>query len=169
FKDLGDGKVEIGIHVTDVAHFVKHNSLVDREAKKRGTGVYLMNRSVNMLPPKLAQEVCCLEPDQERYAVSVVLNVNAATGRINDDETWVGKSVIKSSGKLAYDEVDAVINGKDSSLSETRKQQILMLHNVTQKFRQARFGGEEAVVPPLRLLYQLDDENVPVEQNIFDS
>ncbi|KAI7135585.1 RNB-domain-containing protein [Hortaea werneckii] len=169
FKDLGDGKVEIGIHVTDVAHFVKHNSLVDREAKKRGTGVYLMNRSVNMLPPKLAQEVCCLEPDQERYAVSVVLNVNAATGRINDDETWVGKSVIKSSGKLAYDEVDAVINGKDSSLSENRKQQILMLHNVTQKFRQARFGGEEAVVPPLRLLYQLDDENVPVEQNIFDS
>lgn len=169
FKDLGDGQIEIGIHVTDVAHFVKPNSLVDREAKKRGTGVYLINRSVNMLPPKISQDVCCLAPNEERYAVSVVFKVNAATGRVVDDDTWVGKSVIKSSGKLAYEEVDSVINGNDSSLSEDRKRQILMLHNITQKFRQARFGGEEAEVPPLRLLYQLDDENVPVEQNIFDS
>lgn len=171
FKDLGDGQIEIGIHVADVAHFVKGNSLVDREAKKRGTGVYLMNRTVNMLPPKLSQEVCCLSPGEERYTVSVVFKVNAATGRVVDDETWVGKAVIKSSGKLAYEEVDAVINGTDASseIGEERKKEILMLHNIAQKFRQARFGGEEAVMPPLRLLYQLDDENVPVEQNIFDS
>jgi protein SSD1 len=169
FKDLGDGQVEIGIHVTDVAHFVKTNSLVDREAKKRGTGVYLMNRTVNMLPPKLSQDVCCLNPGEERYTVSVVFKVNAATGRVIDEETWMGKAVIKSDGKLSYEEVDAVINGNASSIAEERKKQILMLHNITQKFRQARFGGDEAVIPPLRLLYQLDDENVPVEQNIFDS
>lgn len=169
FKDLGDGLFEVGIHVADVAHFVKANSLVDREAKKRGTGVYLMNRTVNMLPPKLSQEICCLSPGEERYTVSVVFKVNAATGRVLDDETWVGKGVIKSDGKLAYDEVDAVISGNASSLGEEREKQILMLHNITQKFRQARFGGEEAVSPPLRLFYQLDDENVPVEQNIFDS
>ncbi|KAK0313216.1 Translational repressor [Friedmanniomyces endolithicus] len=169
FKDLGDGIVEVGIHVADVAHFVKPNSLVDREAKKRGTGVYLMNRTVNMLPPKLSQEVCCLSPGEERYTLSVVFKVNAATGRVLDEDTWVGKGIIKSDGKLTYEEVDAVINGNASSLNEERTKQILMLHNVTQKFRQARFGGEEAVVPPLRLFYQLDDENVPVESNIFDS
>jgi len=170
FRDLGDSQVEIGIHVTDVAHFVKANSLVDREAKKRGTGVYLMNRTVNMLPPKLSQEICCLNPGEDRYTVSVIFKVNSATGRVVDEETWVGKAVIKSSGKLSYDEVDAVINGQDtSSIDEDRKKQILMLHDVTQKLRQARFGGDEAVIPPLRLLYQLDDENVPVEQNIFDS
>ncbi|KAH9843419.1 RNB protein [Teratosphaeria destructans] len=169
FKDLGDGQVEIGIHVTDVAHFVKPNSLVDREAKKRGTGVYLMNRTVNMLPPKLSQDICCLSPGEDRYTVSVVFKVNAATGKIIDEATWVGKSVIKSSGKLSYEEVDAVINGKTSPLDSDRSQQISMLHSITQKFRQARFGGDEAVIPPLRLLYQLDDENVPVEQNIFDS
>ncbi|KAK5110347.1 hypothetical protein LTR62_006055 [Meristemomyces frigidus] len=169
FKELGDGIVEIGMHVADVAHFVKANSLVDREAKKRGTGVYLMNRIVNMLPARLSQEVCCLSPSEDRYTLSVVFKINEATGRVIEDETWVGKGVIRSDGKLEYADVDAVINGGDSSMPEDRKNQILMLHNITQKFRQARFGGEEVVSPPLRLIYQLDDENVPVEQNIFDS
>ena len=170
-KDLGDGVVEIGIHVSDVAHFVKANSLVDREAKKRGTGVYLMNRTVNMLPARLSNGVCCLLPGEERYTISVVFKVKAATGTVLDDQTWIGKGVVKSRGKLAYEDVDAVINGSasSSSLPDDRKSQILTLHSIAQKLRQARFGGDESVSPPLRLLYQLDDENVPVEQNIFDS
>lgn len=168
-KDLGDGVVEIGMHVADVAHFVKANSLVDREAKKRGTGVYLMNRTVNMLPAKLSNDICCLSPYQERYTMSVVFKVNVATGRVQEDETWVGKSIIKSSSKLSYEQVDAVINGAgSSSLDKQKETDILLLYNIALKFRQARFGGEESVNPPLRLLYQLDDENVPVEQNIFD-
>ncbi|KAF2161721.1 hypothetical protein M409DRAFT_69534 [Zasmidium cellare ATCC 36951] len=170
FKQLDDGNIEIGVHVADVAHFVKANSLVDREAKKRGTGVYLMNRTVNMLPSKLSQDVCCLMPGEERYTVSVVFKVDAATGRVIDEDTWVGKAVIKSSGKLAYEEVDAVINGNNtSSLGEERSNQILMLHSIAQRFRQARYASDETDIPPLRLLYQLDDENVPVEHNIFDS
>lgn len=172
-RDLGDGQVEIGFHVADVAHFVKANSLVDREAKKRGTAVYLMNRTVNMLPPKLSQDVCCLNPGEERYTISVVFKVNAATGRVIEEETWIGKGIIESSGKLSYDEVDAVINGASFSsagVGEERAKQILMLHSITNKFRQARYGGDTVVnIPPLRLMYQLDDENVPVEHNIFDS
>lgn len=169
-KDLGDGLYEIGVHVADVAHFVKANTLVDREAKKRGTGVYLMNRSVNMLPAKLSAEICCLQPGEERYTVSVVFKVNASTGQVFEDETWAGKSVIKSTGKLSYDEVDSVINGTGNhSLDQARVEEIKTLHSVTQRFREARFGGEESSIPPLRLMYQLDDENVPVEQNIFDS
>ena len=138
FRDLGDGQVEIGVHVTDVTHFVKANSLVDREAKKRGTGVYLMNRTVNMLPPKLSQDIACLSPGEDRYTISVVFKVNAATGRVLEEETWLGKGVIKSSGKLSYEEVDAVINGASSSsagVSEERAEQILTLHGITNKFR----------------------------------
>jgi protein SSD1 len=170
FKTLDDGKVEIGIHVADVAHFIKQNSLVDREAKKRGTAVYLTNRTVNMLPPKLSSEICCLSPGEERYTVSVVFKIDPETGRVLEDETWIGKAVIKSSGKLSYDEVDKVINGRgDAGLSPARASQIKMLHHITQLFRSARFGGRATDIPPLRLLYQLDDENVPVEHNIFDS
>jgi protein SSD1 len=169
FKYLDDGRVEIGIHVADVAHFIKANSLVDREAKKRGTAVYLMNRTVNMLPPRLSNDICCLNPGEERYTVSVVFKVDPASGRVFEDETWVGKAVIKSSGKLTYDEVDTVINGSDGEVTAARAKDIKMLHHISQKFRQTRFGDRSTDVKALRLMYQLDDENVPVEQNIFDS
>ncbi len=109
-KKLDSGSLEIGIHVADVAHFIKANSLVDREAKKRGTGVYLMNRAVSMLPPRLSTEICSLNPGEDRFTVSVVFQVDARTGNVVE-EPWIGKAVIKSSGKLSYDEVDAVING----------------------------------------------------------
>jgi protein SSD1 len=170
FKAIDDKKVEVGIHVADVAHFIKANSLVDREAKKRGTAVYLTNRTVNMLPPRLSADICCLSPGEERYTVSVVFKIDPSNGRVYEDETWIGKAVIKSSGKLSYDEVDKVINGRsDHGLSDSRLSQIKMLHHITQRFRQARFGDRSTDIPPLRLLYQLDDENVPVERNIFDS
>jgi protein SSD1 len=170
FKYLEDGRIEIGMHVADVAHFIKANSLVDREAKKRGTAVYLMNRTVNMLPPRLSSDICCLLPGQDRYTVSVVFKIDPATGHVFEDETWVGKSVINSSGKLSYDDVDSVINGRsEQELEASTVKDIQMLHHITQKFRQARFGNRTTDIPPLRLLYGLDDENVPVEENIFDS
>ncbi|KAI9691758.1 MAG: hypothetical protein M1822_007830 [Bathelium mastoideum] len=169
-KKLANGNVEIGVHVADVAHFIKSNSLVDREAKKRGTGVYLMNRSVAMLPPKLSSEICCLSPGEERYTVSVVFEIEPQSGTVVEQNTWVGKAVIKSSDKLTYEQVDGVITGNGASgLDETRSEVIQTLSHVCQKLREARFGGRSSTIPPLRLLYQLDDENVPVEQNIFDS
>ncbi|KAI9827447.1 MAG: hypothetical protein M1832_004796 [Thelocarpon impressellum] len=169
-KTVADGNVEIGIHIADVANFIKPNSLVDREAKKRGTGVYLMNRTVSMLPPKLSSEICSLSPGQERFTVSVVLKVDPRTGRIFEDETWIGKAIIKSAGKLSYKDVDAVIHGnRDISLEGATARDIDTLHAIAQKFRKARFGSSSDTIPPFRLLYQLDDENVPVEHNIFDS
>lgn len=110
-KEMTGSMVEIGIHVADAAHFIKANSLVDREAKKRGTGVYLMNRTVNMLPPRLSSEICSLSPGEERFTVSVVFKVDLESGNVVDNEAWIGKAMIKSAGKLTYDEVDAVIHG----------------------------------------------------------
>ena len=168
-KTLDDGKVEVGIHVTDVSHFIKANSLVDREAKKRGTGVYLMTRAVNMLPPRLSSEICSLLPGQDRLTVSVVFSVDPETGKV-DGDPWIGKSIIKSSGKLTYDEVDSVIKGDANvKLTGATTEDIKTLFNLANKFREERFGNRSTNIPPLRLLYQLDDENVPVEQNIFDS
>ncbi|CZR65533.1 related to SSD1 protein [Phialocephala subalpina] len=169
-KTQDDGKIEIGIHIADVAHFIKANSLVDREARKRGTAVYLMNRSCAMLPPKLASEICSLVPGKDRLTVSVVFKVNAHTGTVEDEETWIGKSIIKSSGKLTYKEVDAVLSGHlDTKLDGAEVKEIQILHAVAQKWRERRLGTNGETIAPLRLIYQLDDENVPVEQNIFDS
>lgn len=170
FKVMDDGNVEVGMHVADVAHFIKANSLVDREAKKRGTGVYLMNRTVNMLPSRLSTDLCCLNPDEERYTVSVIFKVDPMSGHVFEDETWIGKTLIKSSGKLTYDDVNTIISGSGESVLDADKvKDIQTLYQITQKLRQARFGDRIIDVPSLRLLYQLDDENVPVEENIFDS
>ncbi|KAI9711931.1 MAG: hypothetical protein M1828_001773 [Chrysothrix sp. TS-e1954] len=169
-KELDDGHVEIGMHVVDIAHFVKGNSLVDREAKKRGTGVYLMNRDVNMLPSRLSSDICCLNPGQDRYTVSVVFKVDPKSGKVSDADTWVGRSIIKSTGKLSYDDVDSVLSGQPaSSIPKDRVQDVITLRDVGRRLRQARFGDRFEDVPALRLLHQLDDENIPVEQNIFDS
>lgn len=168
-KPLGNGKVELGVHVTDVAHFIKANSLVDREAKKRGTGVYLINRGVNMLPPRLSADICSLVPGQGRLTVSVIFNVDLATGEI-EEQPWIGRSIIQSAGKLAYEEVDDVISGnKNAQLQGATVEDIEVLSQIAQKFREARFGNRSTDIPPLRLLCQLDDENVPVEQNIFNN
>ncbi|CAG8979983.1 hypothetical protein HYALB_00005156 [Hymenoscyphus albidus] len=165
-----DGKIEIGIHIADFAHFIKANSLVDREAKKRGTAVYLVNRSCAMLPPKIASEICSLTPGEERLTVSVVFKVDSHTGVVAEEHTWIGKSIIKSGGKLTYKDVDAVLSGhSDVKLVGAEIKDIQILHVVAQKFREQRLGTDGETIAPLRLIYQLDDENVPVEQNIFDS
>lgn len=169
-KHGSHGRLEIGVHIADVAHFIRAGSLVDREAKKRGTAVYLMNRSCHMLPPKISSDVCSLIPGQDRLTVSVVFQVSSTAGGVIDDETWVGKSIIKSSGKLSYREVDAVLAGsQDVSVNGVATKDIQILHAVAQKFREARLGSTSETIAPLRLLHQLDDENVPVEQNIFTS
>lgn len=168
-KHLHNGKLELGIHVADIAHFVRANSLVDREAKKRGTGVYLMNRAVNMLPPRLAADICSLVPGEDRLTVSIVFEVDQQTGTVSD-EPWVGKGVIRSAGKLTYDEVDAIITGSnDVKLQGATAEDIKSLHYIADRFRESRYGSRSSHLPSLRLLYQLDDENVPVEHNIFDS
>lgn len=135
YKVLDDKRVEIGVHVADVAHFIKANSLVDREAKKRGTAVYLMNRTVNMLPPRLSTDICCLNPGEERYTVSIVFTVDSQSGQVLDDETWIGKGVIKSSGKLSYDQVDAVIGGRGNGDLNDEQLQVVKSLNVRIPFR----------------------------------
>jgi protein SSD1 len=112
-KSLEDGKIEIGVHVPDIAHFVKPNSLVDREAKKRGTAVYLVNRFCAMLPPQLTGGVCSLSPNQDRLTVSVVFKVNPHTGAVAEGDVWIGKGIIKSGGKISLSQMDEALAGKD--------------------------------------------------------
>jgi protein SSD1 len=169
-KSRPDGKIDIGIHVADIAHFVKPNSLVDREAKKRGTSVQLKNRFCALLPPKLSTEVCSLTPEQDRLTVSVVFSVNPHTGAVGEGDSWVGRSIIKSAGKLSLQEIDdALTNPSEYKNTTVPVNTIQILNAVAQKFREARLGAGGEPIAPLRLLQQLDDENNPVQDNLFDS
>ncbi|KAI1470008.1 RNB-domain-containing protein [Daldinia caldariorum] len=169
-KTESDGKIEIGIHVPDVTHFVKPNSLVDREAKKRGTAVHLVNRTCALLPPRIASELCTLTPGEDRLTVSVVFRVNPRNGVVEEGDTWVGKSIIKSGATLALKELDdALANQAGFAHNVIQAKDAQILNAVAQKFRESRLGSEGEPMAPLRLLHQLDDENIPIQHNIFDS
>ncbi|KAI1135220.1 RNB-domain-containing protein [Hypoxylon sp. FL0543] len=169
-KTESDGKIEIGIHIPDVTHFVKPNSLVDREAKKRGTAVHLVNRTCALLPPRIASELCTLTPNEDRLTVSIVFRVNPHTGVVAEGDTWIGKSIIKSNATLTLKELDeALANQTGFTHDIVQVKDVQILNAVAQKFREARLGSEGEPMAPLRLLHQLDDENIPIQHNIFDS
>lgn len=87
-----DGTYDVGIHIADVTHFVRPNTALDRDARKRATSVYLVQRAVSMLPPILSEELCSLNPGVDRLAFSVVLTMTK-DARIT--KKWLGKSIIK--------------------------------------------------------------------------
>jgi protein SSD1 len=169
-KPRPDGKIDIGIHIPDVTHFVKPNSLVDREARKRGTSVQLLNRFCALLPSKLSTDVCSFVPEQERLAVSVVFSVNPHNGSVAEGDSWVGRSIIKSSGTVSLKDLDNALNDPSSfNNGAVPVNTIQILNAVSQKFREARLGAGGEPIAPLRLIQQLDDENNPVQSNLFDS
>jgi protein SSD1 len=87
-----DGTYDVGIHIADVSYFVKPNTALDRDARKRATSVYLVQRAVPMLPPTLSEQLCSLNPGQERLAFSVIFTMDKEAKVINK---WFGKTVIK--------------------------------------------------------------------------
>jgi len=102
--------------------------------------------------------------------VIICVHINTKTGQVDQEKTWVGKSIINSSGRVTYDDVDSVVAGRtDSKLQGATSKDISTLMEVAQKLRAARYGVDTKKIPSLRLLYQLDDENVPVESNIFNT
>ncbi len=130
-KSLPDGKIEIGIHVPDVTHFVKSNSLLDREAKKRGTAVQLVNRFCALLPPKLSGELCSLTPNQDRLTVSVVFHVNPHTGAVAEGDVWIGKGIVKSGGKLSLTQMDEALSGAAGFTHEAIEAKEIQVLNVS--------------------------------------
>lgn len=87
-----DGTYDIGVHVADVAFFVKPNSALDRDARKRATSVYLVQRAVPMLPPALSEQLCSILPGQERLAFSVIFTVTKEAKIV---KKWFGRTIIK--------------------------------------------------------------------------
>lgn len=105
WKNNEDGTVEVGIHIADVSHFVREDSALDREALSRGTSVYLVDRTIPMLPPELSNDLCSLKPGVDRLTVSAVFTLKGTT--IVD--RWFGRTVIHSEKRFTYEEADAAL------------------------------------------------------------
>lgn len=116
-RRISGGRVEVGVHIADVSYFVRPGSVLDAEARRRGTTVYLVGQRFNMLPARLSENLCSLVSGQDRLAFSVVWTLNEETLEecVGDDErpsVWVGRTVIKSQYQLSYEEAQDLLEGR---------------------------------------------------------
>ncbi|XP_071794054.1 DIS3-like exonuclease 1 [Asterias amurensis] len=111
-REMRDGKIlELGVHIADVSHFVQPNSLTDLEARQRSTTVYLADRRYDMLPEVLSAELCSLIGGVDRYAVSVMWQLDPLTYEVR--EVWYGRTIIRSAHKMFYEAAQDLHDGKD--------------------------------------------------------
>ena len=143
FKKLENGNYEIGVHIADVSHYVLPGTVVDKEAQERGTSVYLVDRTVPMLPEKLCNKLCSLRPNEEKLTFSVVVEM---TPRGKIENRWFGRTVIRSDYRFDYDGAQQIIEsaGKepaDPAVSQDLREAVLTLNKLATIMRKRRFAS----------------------------
>ena len=115
FKKLDNGNYEIGVHIADVSYYLQEGTILDDEAYKRATSVYLVDRVVPMLPEVLSNFACSLRPNEEKYTFSAVFEINEKAQLINQ---WFGRTVIYSNQRFSYEEAQSIIETKKNTIPE---------------------------------------------------
>lgn len=157
FSVLENGNYEVGVHIADVSYYVKPGTAIDREAYDRGTSVYLVDRTIPMLPEKLCNGVCSLRPNEQKLCFSVVMEMNDKAEVL---EQWFGKSVINSDQRYAYEEAQEVIDsGKANGVCD---EAILELHKLATILRAARYKEGAINFESQEVKFQLDENAKPI-------
>ncbi len=165
YRVLENGRVEVGVHIADVSYYVKPGSAIDREAYERGTSVYLVDRTIPMLPEKLCNDVCSLRQDEEKLCFSVVMEMDAK-GKVH--KTWMGKTVIRSNRRMAYEEAQAVIDSGVSDGTDVADA-ILALHGIATVLRAARYKSGAINFESQEVKFILDENAHPTGVYIKES
>ena len=163
FRKLENGNCEVGVHIADVTHYVRPHDVVDEEARRRGTSVYLVDRTVPMLPEKLCNKLCSLRPNEEKLTFSAVFEMTPL-GRIVD--RWYGKTVIYSDHRFAYEDAQKIIEAGPKAthegVSEEIKDAVLTLHNLASKLRKKRFAAGAISFDRPEMKVEVDEKGRPV-------
>ncbi len=163
FRKLENGNYEIGVHIADVTHYVRPGSVVDKEAEARGTSVYLVDRTVPMLPEKLCNKLCSLRPHEEKLTFSAVFEMTPL-GRIAGQ--WFGKTIIYSDFRFAYEEAQAIIEAgpkaSHEGVPEDIKEAILILNGLAAKLRKKRFAAGAISFDRPEMKVEVDEKGRPV-------
>lgn len=154
-RQLQPGLWEVGVHIADVSHYVKEGSSIDKEAVKRATSVYLVDRTVPMLPERLCNFICSLRPDEEKLAYSVIFNMNENAEIKN---YRIRHTVIKSNRRYAYEEAQQIIETGQGDY----KDEILELNKLAQILRQKRMAAGSIDFDRTEVKFEIDETGKPV-------
>ena len=146
---------EVGVHIADVSHYVKEGSVIDKEATKRATSVYLVDRTIPMLPERLCNFICSLRPDEEKLCYSVVFVLDEDA---NVKDYHIAHTVIKSNRRYAYEEVQDILMGKDGDYAD----ELRTLDKLAKCLRERRFKGGAVKFDREELHFDIDETGKPV-------
>ncbi len=155
FKDLGKGRYEIGIHIADVSHFMTKGSALDVEAEKRGTSVYLVDRTIPMLPEVLSNDLCSLKPNVDRLTMSAVFEITE-DGDVK--KQWFGKTIINSDKRFTYEGAQKILDDKKGEFYD----ELLTLNTIAKKLLSERFKDGALSLDQEEVKFALDDTGKPV-------
>ena len=157
-KKMSDDKFEIGIHIADVSFYVKEGTPIDREAKKRGFSIYMVGETVPMLPEVLSNDLCSLNPNEEKLAFSAVFEMNKKGEVLN---RWIGETVILSDRRYSYKEAMKEIENGDSDLN--------LLNGIAKKLKNERIQEGSLKFKSDEVVFDLDDRGVPTDIKLKES
>lgn len=152
---LDNGRYEVGVHIADVSHYVTPDGIIDQEAVKRATSVYLVDRVVPMLPEVLSNYVCSLRPDEDKLCMSAIFELSEK-GEVQ--KSWFGRTVIRSNRRFTYEDAQKVIESGKGDFSD----EIIRLHNWAKDMRKERLRKGALEFGGVEVKFELDKNGKPV-------
>ncbi len=156
FKKIEKEIYEIGIHIADVSHYVRPGSALDIDSYKRGTSVYLVDRTIPMLPEILSNDLCSLKPNTDRLTFSIIFKINKEGKILNE---WIGKTIIRSDKRFSYEEAEHSLNQKDGLFHS----ELSIINNIAKKLKKERFANGAISLEQDEVKFELDQNGVPIK------
>lgn len=155
FHPLENGNYEIGIHIADVSHYVREDDTIDKEAQKRGTSIYLVDRVIPMLPEELSNDLCSLRPNEDRLAFSAVFEMST-DGTVHNE--WYGQTIIHSNKRFSYEEAQQVLDTKSGPMLE----ELSTLMDIGRLLRKERYQEGAIAFDQPEVKFELDQTGKPI-------
>ncbi len=154
-RQLANGNWEVGVHIADVTHYVTPNSIIDREAQQRATSVYLVDRTIPMLPEHLSNGICSLRPDEEKLTFSAIFELDAKANVLN---YRIGRTVIKSNRRFTYEEAQQIIETGEGDFAK----EVLTLDKLAKELRRRRYDNGALEFDRAEVRFEIDKDGKPV-------
>ena len=154
-RRLGNGNWEVGVHIADVTHYVHPNTIIDKEAQKRATSVYLVDRTIPMLPERLSNGLCSLRPNEEKLTFSAIFEMDHKANVVN---SRIGRTVIKSDRRFTYEEAQTIIETGEGEYAE----ELAVLNTLAKELRRRRFQGGALEFDRAEVRFEIDETGKPV-------